>query len=185
MAAPSRDPFDKQIQNRNYLSNVGFKFTLARFPKVDFFSNTANLPGLTLGTVNAPNYLKELPLAGDRLVFEDLTLQFIVDEQLENYLAVHNWMRGLGFPNSIEDFVDLVTDPDDNSIQMDQQYSDGTLLVLNNQFNSVARVKFEGLFPYSLSGLQFDATNQDYQTLTATATFKYTIYNIETVSTTS
>ena len=184
MAAPTRDPFDKQIQNRNYLSNVGFKFTLARFPKVDFFSNTANLPGLTLGTVNAPNYLKELPLAGDRLVFEDLTVQFIVDEQLENYLAVHNWMRGLGFPNSIEDFIDLVTDQD-NTIEMDQQYSDGNLIILNNQFNSVAKVKFEGLFPISLSGLQFDATNTDYQNLTATATFKYTIYNIETVSTTS
>ena len=184
MAAPTRDPFDKQIQNRNYLSNVGFKFTLARFPKVDFFSNTANLPGLTLGTVNVPNYLKELPLAGDRLVFEDLTVQFIVDEQLENYLAVHNWMRGLGFPNSIEDFIDLVTDQD-NTIEMDQQYSDGNLIILNNQFNSVAKVKFEGLFPVSLSGLQFDATNTDYQSLTATATFKYTIYNIETVSTTS
>ena len=184
MAAPTRDPFDKQIQNRNYLSNVGFKFTLARFPKVDFFSNTANLPGLTLGTVNAPNYLKELPLAGDRLVFEDLTVQFIVDEQLENYLAVHNWMRGLGFPNSIEDFVDLVTDQE-NIIEMDQQYSDGSIIVLNNQFNSVAKVKFEGLFPTALSGLQFDATNTDYQSLTATATFKYTIYNIETVSTTS
>jgi hypothetical protein len=184
MAAPTRDPFDKQIQNRNYLSNVGFKFTLARFPKVDFFSNTANLPGLTLGTVNAPNYLKELPLAGDRLVFEDLTVQFIVDEQLENYLAVHNWMRGLGFPNSIEDFIDLVTDQD-NTIEMDQQYSDGNLIILNNQFNSIAKVKFEGLFPVSLSGLQFDATNTDYQSLTATATFKYTIYNIETVSTTS
>lgn len=184
MAAPTRDPFDKQIQNRNYLSNVGFKFTLARFPKVDFFSNTANLPGLTLGTVNAPNYLKELPLAGDRLVFEDLTVQFIVDEQLENYLTVHNWMRGLGFPNSIEDFIDLVTDQD-NVIDMDQQYSDGTIIVLNNQFNSVAKVKFNGLFPVSLSGLQFDATNQDYQSLTATATFKYAIYNIETVSTTS
>ena len=110
MVAPRRDPFDKQIQNRNYLSNVGFNFTLARFPKVDFFSNTANLPGLTLGTVNAPNYLKELPLAGDRLVFEDFSLQFIVDEQLENYLAIHNWMKGLGFPNSIQDFKDLVTD---------------------------------------------------------------------------
>jgi len=182
MAAPTRDPFDKQIQNRNYLSNVGFNFTLARFPKVDFFSNTANLPGLTLGTVNAPNYLKELPLAGDRLVFEDFTLQFIVDEKLENYLAVHNWMRGLGFANSIADFVNLIADPNDDTIQMDQQYSDGTLLVLNNQFNSIARVKFNGLFPYALSGLQFDATNQDYQTLTATVTFKYTIYNIETIS---
>ena len=184
MAAPRRDPFDKQIQNRNYLSNVGFNFTLARFPKVDFFSNTANLPGLTLGTVNAPNYLKELPLAGDRLVFEDFSLQFIVDEQLENYLAVHNWMRGLGFPNSIQDFKDLVTD-DEGVQDMDRQYSDGTLVVLNNQFNSIARVKFNGLFPYSLSGLQFDATNTDYQNITATVTFKYTIYNIERVTTTS
>ena len=184
MAAPRRDPFDRQIQNRNYLSNVGFNFTLARFPKVDFFSNTANLPGLTLGTVNAPNYLKELPLAGDRLVFEDFTLQFIVDEQLENYLAVHNWMRGLGFPNSIQDFKDLVTD-DEGAQDMDRQYSDGTLVVLNNQFNSIARVKFNGLFPYTLSGLQFDATNTDYENITATVTFKYTIYNIERVTTTS
>lgn len=184
MAAPRRDPFDRQIQNRNYLANVGFNFTLARFPKVDFFSNTANLPGLTLGTVNAPNYLKELPLAGDRLVFEDLSLQFIVDEKMENYLAVHNWMRGLGFPNSIQDFKDLVTD-EDGIQDMDRQYSDGTLLVLNNQFNNIAKVKFNGLFPYSLSGLQFDATDTDYTSITATVTFKYTIYNIETVSTTS
>ena len=185
MAAPRRDPFDKQIQNRNYLSNVGFNFTLARFPKVDFFSNTANLPGLTLGTVNAPNYLKELPLAGDRLVFEDFSLQFIVDEQLENYLAIHNWMKGLGFPDSIRDFMDLVTDENENQFNMDLQYSDGVLNVLNNQFNTISKVKFNGLFPYALSGLQFDATNQDYQALTATVTFKYTIYNIETVSRTT
>lgn len=185
MAAPRRDPFDKQIQNRNYLSNVGFNFTLARFPKVDFFSNTANLPGLTLGTVNAPNYLKELPLAGDRLVFEDFSLQFIVDEQLENYLAIHNWMKGLGFPDSIRDFMDLVTDENENQFNMDLQYSDGVLNVLNNQFNTISKVKFNGLFPYTLSGLQFDATNQDYQALTATVTFKYTIYNIETVSRTT
>ena len=185
MAAPRRDPFDKQIQNRNYLSNVGFNFTLARFPKVDFFSNTANLPGLTLGTVNAPNYLKELPLAGDRLVFEDFSLQFIVDEQLENYLAIHNWMKGLGFPDSIRDFMDLVTDENEDQFNMDLQYSDGVLNVLNNQFNTISKVKFNGLFPYALSGLQFDATNQDYQALTATVTFKYTIYNIETVSRTT
>jgi len=182
MAAPTRDPFDKQIQNRNYLSNVGFNFTLARFPKVDFFSNTANLPGLTLGIVNAPNYLKELPLPGDRLVFEDFTLQFIVDEQLENYLTIHNWMKGLGFPDSIKDFMDLITDENENQFNMDLQYSDGTLNILNNQFNTISKVKFNGLFPYALSGLQFDATNTDYQTLTATVTFKYTIYNIETIS---
>ena len=184
MAAPRRDPFDKQIQIRNPLSNVGFKFTLARFPKIDFFSTSANLPGLTLGVAQGANYWKELPLAGTRLTFEDLTLDFIVDENLVNYLTVHNWMRGLGFPESIQDFVDLVTD-EENTIDMDLQYTDGTLIVLNNQFNSVSRVKFRGLFPVSLSGLQFDSKQTDYETLSATVTFKYTLFDIETVSRTT
>ena len=118
------------------------------------------------------------------LEYDRFSLQFIVDEDMENYLILHNWMRGLGFPNSIQDFKDLVTD-DEGVQDMDRQYSDGTLVVLNNQFNSIARVKFNGLFPYSLSGLQFDATNTDYQNITATVTFKYTIYNIERVTTTS
>jgi len=184
MVAPRRDPFDKQIQNRNPLSNVGFKFTLARFPKIDFFSTSANLPGMNLGVAQAANYWKEMPLAGTRLAFEDLTLSFIVDENLVNYLAVHNWMRGLGFPESIQNFVDLVTD-EDNLIDMDLQYTDGALLVLNNQFNNVAKVKFRDLFPISLSGLQFDSKQSDYETLTATVTFKYTLYDIETIDRTS
>ena len=184
MSAPRRDPFDKQIQNRNYLSDVGFKFSLAKAPKVDFFSNTATLPGLSLGVVNQPSYLKEIPLPGDRLVYDDFELTFIVDEELENWMAIHNWMRGLGFPNSIGDFISEVTN-EDGLVERERQYSDGTLIVLNNQFNSVARVKFTDLFPVSLSALRFDATNQDYQTITATATFKYLIYNVELVTRTT
>ena len=30
------NPLDKQIVNRNFLSPVGFKFTLSKYPKVDF-----------------------------------------------------------------------------------------------------------------------------------------------------
>ena len=40
-------------------------------------------------------------------------------------------------------------------------YSDGTLTVLNNLNIPKFHVKFEGLFPYSLSSLQFDATQTD------------------------
>ena len=29
--------FGKQVQNRNFLSGVAFKFSLGKFPKVDFF----------------------------------------------------------------------------------------------------------------------------------------------------
>ena len=40
--------FVKQIDNRNFLSGVGFKFNLTKFPKVDFFSNSARIPELSL-----------------------------------------------------------------------------------------------------------------------------------------
>ena len=40
--------FGQQIQNRNFLSGVAFKFNLAKFPKVDFFSNSARIPELSL-----------------------------------------------------------------------------------------------------------------------------------------
>ena len=43
-----------QIENRNFLSPIGFKFILADFPKVTYFSQTCNIPGITVGEVNQP-----------------------------------------------------------------------------------------------------------------------------------
>ena len=54
---PSSTAFRTQIENRNFLSGVGFKFNLAKHPKVDFFSNSAKIPQLTLGLASQPTYL--------------------------------------------------------------------------------------------------------------------------------
>jgi hypothetical protein len=32
---------------------------------------------------------------------EIFSLRFLVDEDLENYLEVQNWMRGLGYPEEV------------------------------------------------------------------------------------
>jgi hypothetical protein len=47
--------------------------------------------------------LKDIELPGDKLIFGDLTLRFLVDEDLENYLEIQNWMRGLGYPESLQE----------------------------------------------------------------------------------
>ena len=91
--------FANQIQNRNFLSPVGFKFILNRTPKVSFFGNSANVPGMTLGIAEQPTYLKDIPVPGDKIEFQDFTLRFIVDENLENYMEMQKWIRGLGFPD--------------------------------------------------------------------------------------
>ena len=170
--------FAKQVSNKNYFSPVGFKFNLARAPKVDFFSNSARIPGITLGEINVGNYLKSVPVPGDQVQFEDLTLSFLVDESLENYLEIHNWIYGLGYPKSVDQFKQIVLDRNTGDIDNLKQFSDGTLSILNSNFNPMAYVRFTDMFPVSLSTLEFTAQENDYTYFTATVTFKYLLYEI-------
>ena len=169
--------FAKQIDNRNFLSGIGFKFTLTKFPKVDFFSNSARIPELNLELTRQPSYLKNIDVPGERLTYGDLTLRFLVDENMENYISVYTWLKGLGFPESTKEFKELTTDKDGQR-DPKEAFCDGTLRILNSNYREVAKVKFTDLFPTSLTSLDFDATNTDVQFFTAEATFKYTIYNL-------
>jgi hypothetical protein len=177
--------FSKQIQNRNFLSPIGFKFVLNRAPKVSFFSNSANIPSLMLGVANQPTYLKDIPQPGDKIDFEDFTLRFLVDENLENYMQIQNWIRGLGFPDSLTEIYDLQK----NNPNLEKQdksmlsiYSDATLEILTSSSNPNFKIKFRNMFPYNLTTLQFDATDTDIEYLTAEVSFKYTIYDIVDMS---
>ena len=173
-----------QLSNRNYLSPIGFKFIVTKVPKADFFSNSASIPGINLGFAQQPTYLRDIPIPGDKLSYEDFTLRFFVDENLENYLEVHKWLRGLGYPDSISEFAELknedkyIQDPSGRSPY--NEYSDASLLIYNSNFNVIARVNFRDTFPVGLSPIKFDATQEDIKYVTAEATFKYSIYDIET-----
>ena len=176
---------DTQIENRNFLSPTGFKFILKRSPKVAFFCNQANIPDLNLGIAIQPSYLKDIDTPGDKIVFGDLNIRFLVDENLENYMEIQNWIRGLGYPESLEEIYDLqnngIINPKYQQKSMNI-YSDGTLQILSSNLIAKFNVSFKDLFPYSLSTISFDATDADIQYFTADVSFKYTIYNITDLS---
>ena len=177
--------YQRQIENRNFLSPTGFKFVLNRAPKVAFFSNQANIPGITLGEATQPTYLKDIPVPGDKIVFDDLTLNFLVDEELKNYMELQNWIRGLGYPETMKEFTDLESEstmPANFGQPGDNIYSDGTLQILNSSLVPNFQVVFKDLFPYSLTTLSFDATDTDIEYFTADVSFKYTIYEITDLS---
>lgn len=165
-----------QISNRNFLSVTGFKFTLARYPKVDFFSNSARIPQITLDVARQSTYLKDIDVPGEKLNYGDLSIRFVVDEDMENYITIYNWLVGLGFPEITTQFEDLTTIVDKRD--MKAAFSDGTLRILNSNYRDVAKVKFLDLFPVSLSSLDFDASTSDVQYFTAEASFKYTVYQL-------
>ena len=179
---PNKKALSNQIQNRNYLAPTGFKFTVSRAPKISYIGNQVNLPSLTLGIANQPTYLKNIPRPGTEVDFEDLVINFLVDEDLENYLEIQNWIRGIGYPESLDQIYDFQKD-DSNTIKAKHTeeinlYSDGTLTILDNVNLPKFKVIFDGLFPYALSTLEFDATQTDLEYFTAEVSFKYNIYNI-------
>jgi hypothetical protein len=151
---------------------------LAKEPKISFFCNSARIPEITLGNSVQPTYLKDIDIPGEKLTYGDFSLRFLVDENLENYMKMHNWLTGLGFPETPQQFKTLTTDEISGEGALDQQFSDASLHILNSNYRDVAIVKFRDLFPVSLSSLEFDASEADIQYFTADVTFKYTIYDI-------
>jgi len=178
---PPADRPGTPIDNRNFLSPVGFKFSLKRAPGVAFFCNQANIPSMDLGIAEQPTYLRDIPTPGDKIQFGDLTLRFLVDEDLVNYMELQRWIRGLGFPESMQEFRKLEGEavlPGNFGNAGDDIYSDGTLQILSSNLVPSFQVVFSDLFPYTLSTVTFDATDTDIEYFTADVSFKYTIYNL-------
>ena len=170
--------WNKQIENRNFLSPIGFKFSLAKFPKISYFCQTANIPSMNLSIQQQSTPFRSLPLEGF-IEYDPLTLSFLVDENLENYLILHNWIRALGTP-------DDTLERRSYKLKMQQEfgkdnndlYADGTLMVLNSNFNHNFDVVFEDLIPIGLNALEFNATVDGTEYAMATVSFRYLAYQI-------
>ena len=182
---PPKDRPGTPIDNRNFLAPTGFKFSLKRSPGVAFFCNQANIPSLDLGIATQPSYLKDIDVPGDKIQFGDLILRFLVDEDLVNYMEIQNWIRGLGYPETLQEFDRLEKEavlPGNFGRTGDNIYSDGTLQILSSNLVAKFNVNFKDMFPYSLSTITFDATDTDIEYFTADVSFKYTIYNLTDLS---
>ena len=187
MATQKYDPIktSRQIENRNFLSPNGFRFALRRSPQVAFFCNQANIPDMTLGVAEQSTYLKNIPVPGDKIEFGDLNLRFLVDEDLGNYMEIQKWIRGLGFPESLDEFEKLESQAEifgRYTQDQDNIYSDGTLSILSSNLIPKFQIFFRDLFPYSLSTMTFDATQTDQEYFTADVSFKYTIYTVTDIN---
>ena len=188
-------PLNRQPTKLDYSSPTQFRFMINQLPKVQFFTTAANIPDLSLGEAVIPTPYKDIPIMGDKITFGNLEVSFIVDEHLENYISIHNWLIGIGFPKNRQQFSSFRSDTSNNptsakTVSTDRvgsatpdrgMYSDATLTILSNKNNPLVEVRYSDLFPVSLSALSYDnaATNVDY--LTAQISFRYKLYEIVTL----
>ena len=188
--------YSRQPAKQDYADPTKFKFSIVKLPKVEYFCTQVNLPGISISdNYSQPTPFRDIPLPGEKLSYEPLSVTFIVDENLENYQEIHGWLRGIGFPGGHEEFKNLLDGGSDrfptskssklgdagrvkfNAPDTGGIFSDATLNILTSKNNPVTEVRFNDCFPISLSGLAYNqqATDTDY--LTATVTFNYKLYD--------
>jgi len=189
MVAISRQP-----TKLDYASPTQFKFTINQLPKVEFFTVSANIPDITLSDVVIPTPFKPIPILGQNLTYGNLSLTFIVDEFLENYRELHEWLIGIGFPKSRKQFTEFRSNTSNTgnttatpkvdmgavgkTVADASMFSDATLTVLSNKNNPIVEARFKDMYPVSLGALEFNQQSTDVEYMTVQADFTYQIYEI-------
>ena len=193
---------NRQPSKLDYASPIQFRFKMNKIPKVEFFVQTANIPGINLGTAVVPSPLYDYPVPGDKIQYQTLDLSFLVDENLNNYKELHDWISGLGFPSNHQQFADLQAGSADrfpgstaSSVATGSKrtpaplaeggiYSDATLTVLNSKNIAKTEIRFQNVYPTSLTSLSYDVRQTDIDYIQANVSFQYMNYDIVQISTT-
>ena len=185
----------------DYASPIQFRFKCTKLPLVEYYCQSANLPSVTLDEVSQPTRLKTINMPGSTLTFGPLDISFLVDENLNNFKELHDWMTGLGTPESDTQFASLVAGSadrfpgstsganptgrgDDRPTSEGGIYSDATLTILNSKNVAKTEIRFKNIYPVSLGSLSYDVKASDVDYLTVSASFQYLNYDIVQISTT-
>lgn len=169
---------DQTPSNRNFLSPLNFKFTIKKAPHVNFFIQKVNVPQIFLKPPVSPNPFVNIPYPGDHIDYSTLEITFKVDEDLQNYLEIHNWIKALGKP---KDFEQYKTIEETKSWTGDGIYSDISVMILSSTKMANYEVVYIDAHPVELSGIVFNTTDPDVNYIEASATFKYTYYDISKI----
>ena len=164
----------RQPDTNNYLSSNYFRLEITRLPTVTYFCQSASIPSLTLTPVEQPTAFGLRPKwVGGQYSFEDLVVNFIVDEKMRNWYEVYEWMKSIGNMEKYSDTYDKT--------QTQDSFSDITLTIMNSAYKPQYYVKFKDAFPIGLSSLDFNSTSTENEPIVASATFSYTSYDISEI----
>ena len=157
---------------QNFLSPISFVFTIDRLPNVSFFVQSATVPGLSLSPSVVPTPFKSIKYAGDKLEHEPFTITIRVDEYMEAYNEIYNWMVKITKNESFDQYAELVNG--DFGV-----YSDASLLIMNSKGKAALNVKFKNVFPMSLGAIQLNTTENDVNYVTCDITFEHNGHTVK------
>lgn len=157
--------------NKSILNKGNFRLLIDRIPNVEYYVKSVNLPGVTFTEAIASTGIGvDAFFPGDKVEFDKLDVTFLVDEDLENFKEIFDWM------DSIVPFRNPVKYT--STGEPLNQYTDITLAVTTNKNVPNKFFKFRNCIPTSLDGIEFESGG-DNETITSKVSFRFDYYEIE------
>jgi len=173
------------MATNNFLSSVEFKFVINRLPNVEFYVQQVNIPGVNSGYAERMTPFKSIYTPGDTLVYEDLTLQIIADENMLSFKESLSWLEAITRPESFTGYAALNSPQVASSSRLNPEgsgvTSDGTLIVLDSNKNPNIEIVFKDMFPVAVGSIQLNTTDADVTPPNFDITFKYSDYSIKII----
>jgi hypothetical protein len=164
--------------NTNLLQASKFLLTFDRLPFVSYFCTKVNLPGIQFGEATQQMPFIDAPIPGDKMIYEVLEIEFIIDEPFYTWSTIQDWIKGMAFPENFQQYANLNLQQKLQMRGTKPQYSDAILTILSNKNNPIATVQFIDVFPISISSINFDTELSAKNIVTGKASFKFTNYDI-------
>lgn len=157
-----------------FLSPLGFKFQIKKLPTFNEYVQQVQFPGVVMGeTEGLPNPFQKIVIPGEHMTFRKLNVTFKIDQDMDNYREIFDWIQGLGKPDNFDQYKNLASQPNGSGLG---PQVDATLTVLDKDLKPNIDFYFYDVYPTELSGFKLDYTLDDVQYITADVEFSYREY---------
>lgn len=153
-------------ENTSLLQSTKFTFIFPNLPFARYFCQTVSIPGVETSPVAIPSPFADTYRHGDKLIYQDFTINAIIDEDMRVWEETYNWIKSLTKPESYEQYARYRNNKAD-------LYFDAILTINTNSNNPNLRIKFKNCHPISLGAVLFNTADNAQTVLTADITFRY------------
>jgi hypothetical protein len=161
------------LESQNFLQPTGFKVVVLRkrFKNLEFFAQSIQHPDLNVSPAIAPFRGTNAQFPGDKLEYGALTIDAIMDENMNVYKEMHSWLTS-NVNNEYKSPSSVTSNDQDVSTY------DISLMVLSSHNNVIDTIRYKDTFPTSVGAVNFQSTVSDVQYITFPITFAYTGFTI-------
>jgi hypothetical protein len=156
----------------NIFQQQNFRLVFNRLPGVVLNCQRIAIPGLECGPAMQNTPYRPMAWEGDQMRDDGpLGIQFKLDENLQAYLEIFKWMKGI---RPLDDVIE-------NAIPYEDRRSDITIQLLNSALKANINIIVDAAFPTKLSGFELDATLSDINPVVIDAEFEFDQHHFETL----